>query len=307
MRQFGLTDVRLTLLQWVASAVYEVRAPSGERRVLRVHDPAATQAEIRSELAWLEHIAPRCSVRVPRTFRTSTGDTIAPVDVGGAPRTCSLLTWIPGRRMRKRVPVRAIREVGRVMAHLHDLAEDYAAPPGFERPRWDAHRLVRRNDTTSIGWSRLTASQTALFEYAADRFEEVARALGEGREAFGYLHGDMSLGNLLVEHGKIGLIDFADSGFGHFAYDLATLLDFLEARTDYRELRAAALEGYRERRSLSLSEQRLDLFLAARWVFIATALLGRDDHATFRAVAPRVVRIVERKLPALVGYTAALP
>jgi hypothetical protein len=73
------------------------------------------------------------------------------------------------------------------------------------------------------------------------------------------------------------------------------------AATHSRELRAAALEGCREARPLAVSDRQLGLFLAARWVYLATSLLGRDDHAVFRAAAPRIVRIVGRKLPALVG------
>jgi len=59
------------------------------------------------------------------------------------------------------------------------------------------------------------------------------------------IHADLRLANLLVENGRIGVIDFDDCGFGWFGFDFAAAVSFIETDPQLPALMAAWVEGYR--------------------------------------------------------------
>jgi len=102
-------------------------------------------------------------------------------------------------------------------------------------------------------------------QQAANRFRATAFHLGSGNRVFGLIHVDFTFDNILFYRRSVRVIDFDDCGFGYFLYDIATLLDRIEWRDDYRSLRRALLNGYGEERDLPPEQQAmLDLFLLTR-------------------------------------------
>ena len=121
---------------------------------------------------------------------------------------------------------------------------------------------------------------------------------------FGLIHGDFTFHNVLLYHGDLRIIDFADCGFGYLLYDIATLLDRIEWCQDYASLRAALLEGCRKQCSLSPNHEAfLDFFLFVRWTFLGVAFLSAPEYALGRAYAPPFLRIV---VPKMRGYLQSL-
>ena len=190
-----------------------------------------------------------------------------------------------------------MRQIGAFMARLHTQAQQFKPPAGFVRPRWDCDRLLGQDAQTRTGWDRLTKSQWMLFEDVRERLGRAMQCIGYGSHVFGLIHGDLTFPNLLFRKGQVCAIDFDDCGFGHFLYEIATLLDHIEMREDYKSLRAALLEGYREVRQLPReAEVHLDTFLLARWVFLGLSFLSRPEHAGPREYGPRFMKLVEPKI-----------
>lgn len=99
-----------------------------------------------------------------------------------------------------------------------------------------------------------------LREYAVGLRQRLA-TLSQGLGTFGYIHGDVHLGNLRVdEQPCCSLFDFDHSGLGWRAYELTDLRLLLDdARWD------ALLAGYRTVRPWTQSEmESLPLFLELR-------------------------------------------
>lgn len=76
--------------------------------------------------------------------------------------------------------------------------------------------------------------------------------LGHGPEAFGLVHRDPKLENLVFEGGRVGAIDFDMSGLGHYMLDVRVFRASLERRHPDRfdPLWAAFLRGYEAERPL---------------------------------------------------------
>jgi Ser/Thr protein kinase RdoA (MazF antagonist) len=106
--------------------------------------------------------------------------------------------------------------------------------------------------------------------------------LGEGPDVFGLIHADLHQENYLFHEGQVRAIDFDDCGWGYFSYDLAVPLSELRWRSNYAELRAGLLRGYRAIRPFPAGHERhLDVFLGLRLLLIALWFLEQKDHPAF--------------------------
>jgi len=108
----------------------------------------------------------------------------------------------------------------------------------------------------------------------------VTESLGKGPDAYGMVHGDMCLDNVLFKEGEVLPIDFEDCGFGYWLWDIAVALSQQPWTEKWFRHRDAFLGGYAQVRTLPESQlQHLDLFLAldnATVVLWASQFL-RDD------------------------------
>jgi thiamine kinase-like enzyme len=98
----------------------------------------------------------------------------------------------------------------------------------------------------------------------------------------GLLHGDLHRGNFLLHRGRIRLIDFSMSAFGHFAYDLGTCLS--NVRTAYHLI---FLEQYTRNFPLPNGYERLieAYFLGS---YVATFSLWISDADSQETLVQRV-------------------
>jgi Ser/Thr protein kinase RdoA (MazF antagonist) len=76
------------------------------------------------------------------------------------------------------------------------------------------------------------------------------------------VHADTRLANLLVHDGSVSVIDFDDSGFSWYLYDLGTAVSFFEHSPEVPALVDSWLAGYRRAGTLSAEDQ------AEIWTFI---------------------------------------
>ena len=297
LAKYDLGPADIAPLNYGENATYRVtRHRDGTRFVLRVHTPRRLQAEIRSELGWLEALYAGGFV-VPRAVTTRGGEPLVTMTALPLPeaRHCTLLTWVEGRHAAKCTP-ELLRRIGTQIARLHHHSSRFQPPRGFTRPRWDSHSLIH-DPSWSIGWTRLPPSEREPFREVAEQFKRLAAKLVVGPQVFGLIHGDFTFDNVLLYRRDLRIIDFDDCGFGYFLYDIATLLDRIEWREDYPSLRAALIEGYRKECSFSSGHERLlDLFLLVRWTFLGLAFLSAPEYAPGRAYAPRFLKIVVPKM-----------
>jgi Ser/Thr protein kinase RdoA (MazF antagonist) len=107
------------------------------------------------------------------------------------------------------------------------------------------------------------------FAEVLQRVQEACDQLGKSREVYGLIHADLGVdANVLFHTGKARPIDFDDSGYGYWIFDLAVILTSdMEVFKDITpEMRAALLEGYAETQpGIDVDPKYLDLFIAARY------------------------------------------
>ena len=155
-------------------------------------------------------------------------------------------------------------ELGEITARMHRHAREWSRPAWFTRFHWDyaaafGHqaRWGRWQDGIGVG-----PSEREILTRLDDALRARLRAFGSGPDRYGLVHADTRLANLLVHDGSVSVIDFDDSGFSWYLYDLGTAVSFFEHEPVVPALVDSWLEGYRRAGRLSAEDE------AEIWTFI---------------------------------------
>ena len=282
LERYGVHGSRLRLLQADRQIVYEVFHRSG-RFILRLYPPGTIDpGVVRSQCVWLRALAKDTKLSVPEPVASDTGDDVVAARDGDPRRWHATLTRrVPGRpRFKPTGPGTAVmRQVGRLMATLHEHGRRFKPPRGFRFRRWDFDGLFGDSSPwRPVRAMRIDAPTRRLFARVMRRVCRVMRDLGRGPDVFGLIHADLTQANYVMHRGRVHAIDFGDFGRGYFLYDLAvTLLMIRPFDKDGRQ-RASLIAGYREVRPLTVEhEALLDTFIAARAVALARWIFGARE------------------------------
>ena len=230
LARWGLDSAsELRLINLSENATYTVRPPDAPTPViLRVGRPEySTVQEIDSELSWVEALATDRVVLTAPVLRTVDGSRVAEIAIPElpAPRPCVAFGFVPGEEAPEDGDLTLyFRTLGALTARLHAHARGWCPPPGFVRRTWDYDTTIGDRahwgawqDGIGVGDSErslLQRLQVAL----AERLDEY----GKGSDRFGLVHADLRLANVLFDGDDAYVIDFDDSGFSWFMYDLAS-------------------------------------------------------------------------------------
>jgi Ser/Thr protein kinase RdoA (MazF antagonist) len=260
VREYGHgEDVELTLLNVSENATFLVREPAtGARTVLRVHRRGYHgEAQIASELAWLDALRDETGLRTPRVIPAPDGRRIVDLEPGATPRHAVLFEWLPGTEPPDHDLVTGFRTLGAITARMHEHSRNWRRPAGFDRFAWDydgAFGRVARwghwQDGIAVG-----PAERAVLARLDDVLKARLAAFGQGTERYGLVHADLRLANLLVHGAQTYVIDFDDCGWGWLLYDLGAALSFIEDDPRVPALVEAWVAGYRTVRPLSAADE----------------------------------------------------
>jgi Ser/Thr protein kinase RdoA (MazF antagonist) len=263
----GHPDAAVELLNVSENATFLIADPESGPSVLRVHRLGYhRQQEIASELAWMDALRAEAGVRTPRVLPARDGRRIVTVTErgGAAARHCVRFEFLPGTEPTAGLARTHFAELGEITARMHRHARDWARPAWFTRFHWDyaaafgpAPRWGRWQDGVGVGPSE---------RQVLTRLDAILRArlaaFGAGPARYGLVHADTRLANLLVHDGSMAVIDFDDSGFSWYLYDLGTAVSFFEHSPEVPAQVDSWLEGYRRVGELPAADR------AEIWTFI---------------------------------------
>ncbi len=258
---------RATLINLSENHTYRIDAPAGAT-VLRLHRPGyQTAASIESELAWLTTLHRDTDLPVVLPLPGRDGQFLQ--HMGG--RYAVLFEFEPGREPMHGDPS-LFRTIGAFAAKAHLHATNWQRPAGFIRPTWSADAMLE-SDGLWGDWRRAPGVGPVrdVLDAVTARLRVDLALYGQSPDRFGLIHADMRLANLLVDGQRTTLLDFDDSGFGWFMYDLGSALSFINLAPEAPALRAAWLEGYTALRQLSAADLAIidAMVLLRRMVLLA--------------------------------------
>ena len=312
-------DAEVSLLNVSENATFLVNDPATGLSVLRVHRLGYhSRPAIESELAWMDALRAEAGIRTPRVLPASDGSRVVTVPQGAVPangssRHCVRMEFLPGAEpagpqggVLRPAALAHFAELGAITARMHAHARGWRRPAWFTRFRWDADAAfgapvvegtvadgpvvegTLADGTVADGgrWGRwrdgvgVGPAEAGILARLEERLRQRLGAYGTSPEKFGLIHADTRLANLLVHEGTTAVIDFDDSGFGWYLYDLGTTVSFFEDDPAVPGLVAAWLDGYRAGGGVLTPDE-----LAEAWTFIAfrrlllTAWIGSHPAA----------------------------
>lgn len=252
--------------------------------VLRLHRQGYhTKPEIASELAWLTALQDLPGLNAVRPISGAQG----------------LVTELEGRFLVAFAPIdgqelqpgddlaRWFAPLGEITARLHLQSRQWTPPKGFTRKRWDVETILGP-DPHWGHWRQaqgLDPQGEALLARATEALAAKLHAYGTGPEVFGLIHADLRLANLMVDGDTLTAIDFDDSGFGWWAYDLASALSFIETDPRLPDLIAAWVTGYTRIAPLRPEDRAMiPSLIFLRRVLLTAWLATRADSDTAQSL-----------------------
>jgi Ser/Thr protein kinase RdoA (MazF antagonist) len=303
--RYGLSAAStVRLINISENVTYRVDDPStGGRWALRVHrDGYHSRRAIASELAWVRALRESGTIATPAPVKGLDGDVIQTLALEGAlPRNVVLFGWEDGSEPAAN-DVAGFEKLGETAAQMHAQVKSWVRPPWFERHTWDFE--------TSLGamphWGRwrdgmgMTSTIEAIFAETVAVIAHRLAGIGTGDAAFGLVHGDMRLANLLMDGGVVKVIDFDDCGFSWYLYDCATTVSFFEHAPEVPDLIKAWARGYRRIGALSAEEEaEIATFIMLRRILLV-AWIG--SHAETDLARSMGVAYTEGTVPLCQTY-----
>lgn len=287
------------------NAVFRVTCRDGRRAVLRIHRRGYhSSATLRSEFEWADALR-RSGIETPRAILSREGQVFEDVgaELGKETRQVDLLEWIDGVQLGSVeagfsgdvVSVEeAYRKVGALAARMHNQAAAWSRPPDFMRHAWDLEGLVGERPLWGRFWELdgLSPAQRSLVDRTRIHLRRDLAEFGTAEDRFGLIHADLVPENVLVDGGRLAVIDFDDAGFGWHLFELATTLYFVRTEPFHSRAAGALVEGYRAHRPLPDSHlQRLPAFLAARGLTYLGWVHTRRGEQAAEELGPKLVEL----------------
>ncbi|UCE11684.1 MAG: phosphotransferase [Candidatus Thorarchaeota archaeon] len=282
---YGFQDAKLKFINYSGNGLYRVDIPTSlksdepfvpGRYTLRLHQPGYMSFEhITSELEWLSALSSE-GIEVPQPIRNLDGHWVTATEEENAslrPRNCTLLRWINGRNITKGITPIHFKAIGRTLAAMHKQAQTWKPPRRFTRRHWDWEGLY--GDGAGFDPPAQKVRETIPKQHQPDfvriieRIQDLIDEIGKGRKVYGLIHADIALdANVLFHKGRARPIDFDDSGYGYWAFDIAVPL--AHYISDFKDtsprMKKALLEGYEEIQAFPESQlEYIELFIAARY------------------------------------------
>lgn len=310
LEAFPITPVRIELVTVSENVTFQVTDVGGDAFVLRLHRPGYHSLdELTSERLWTRALN-EAGLPVPRAIETLDGRAYAPVEIPatGETRFAGVLAWTPGQILSDVMAREAddarlsawFGELGAIMGALHVQAAAWTPPAGFTRHHLDIDGLMGEAPFWGRFWesSVFEDHERALVLRARETIRTALSVYGRTPGNYSVIHADLHPGNILIDGGRLTVIDFDDAGFGWRMYDAAVVLFYHQQHASFPTLREAFFRGYRKARPLAPhDEAMLPIFLLTRglaqigWYHQRPELRG-DDHR--RAVAATKARVLEQ-------------
>ncbi len=302
-------DAQIKLIKHRENTVFEI-IDGNVRYAMRVHRANYhTDAALRSELQWMTALNESdYRISTPKIIPSHDGELMQVVSIDGVPepRQVDILAWVDG------TPIGTIesgvsdigdavenyRQVGELVAKMHNFTQQWTLPKGFERHSWDEKAFLGEQPLWGKYWqlAALNDQQRDLLCRAANKAQSDLAEFGKGNDRYGLIHADSLPENFLLDNdGSIRVIDFDDGGFGWHMFEFATALFFHFGTENFDNLLCAMVEGYRKHRELSDEHiNKLTLFMFLRGLTYLGWVHTRKETITAIEVTPLLVEQVPK-------------
>ncbi|MCM3257838.1 phosphotransferase [Paenibacillus lautus] len=272
--RFGLSLEEMSFIGGFQNFVYSYTR-EGCKYILRLTPSTLrTQIGLEAELEWIRYLAEN-GMSVSEPIPSAQGIYVERVSGKIIDFYATSFRHAPGRKIGYPECLNnpmLYEQCGRMTGHLHDLAKRYE--PLTRRLSWE------RNDYLLLARKYLPPEHAPILRVLVELKERLT-SLPVTPDNFGLIHGDINVGNFMVdETGEITLFDFDECQYSWYAEDIAIQLYYLlyvfgeDSKTERKVQYELFIEhfalGYTEngRRLPEGWKDQLSLFLKLREIIV---------------------------------------
>ncbi len=285
-------SAEVTLLNVSENATFRIDDTENDRcLIVRVHRPGYhTANEIQSELAWISALREGGGIHTPAPVPTTTGEILTTINDGDRDRHVVAFEFMKGEEPNVGNHLADwFKKLGVITAQLHLHTKSWQRPHEFVRKTWNIETMIGANGYWG-DWRQAINLKQEGQETIANAIKVIENRLelyGQGPKRYGLVHADLRLANLLVDHERLGIIDFDDCGFCWFAYDFAAAISFHELDPSIALLQKSWLEGYRTIATFTeQDENEIPTFIILRRILLTAWLATHSETPTGQELSP---------------------
>lgn len=288
LRQYDLEVSSLAFLADATNALFRVKTKGGHSYVLRICAPGwRTDEDLNAEAAWLEALARGSDIPAPRVVCARDGKYIVRAGTPGFAREqrCTLMSWVPGVVLGKRLSEPNLLKMGRLFARLHAFSLDFVPPAGFTQRKME--RVLARGEPdvlfTRDCLSALPETLRELLWQLKTRVEGVYQQLYADPTGLRVIHHDLWHDNIKIYRGELIPLDFEDTVWGYPVQDIAMALQDLMLDVEperYELLESAFRRGYESHSPWPEAHAgQIDTLRAGRMLWVANYIAAfQQEH-----------------------------
>ena len=245
------------------NTVFKVEGLDGNTYALRIHRKGYHDLEeLNSEHVWTSSLS-NAGLLVPEAVVTRSGEAYTSVSILNSSeyRYVGLVKWIEGTILNDLISGLEEEDVsdvyeslGKVVAKFHKATIAWEKPKDFKRHSFDTDGFLGSKPFWGRFWEaqNATTREREKLSLIRNNITESLSKLPKDINSFGMIHADLHSQNVLIQGKSLSVIDFDDSGFGWYGFDLAVAiwdrLDFTATGCQFDIAYKSLIRGYLEER-----------------------------------------------------------
>lgn len=285
-------DYDVKLLKYSENVIFKITFREAFPVVLRIHRPGYHNIEeLEGEILWMDEIHHDTDVELPVVYRGRDGRFLQKMTTfSGEEVYVSVISFLEGSplgELKDDELIKGLESLGEITAKLHMQSINRDKSVVIKRFYWDINNLFGDNNDGIWGswrdYKALTKEQYRILEKCTSVMKDKLNHYGRSNEKFGLIHADLHFYNVINNNGVNQIIDFDDSGYGFYMYDMGCAL--VTYSRNLTELEKAWVRGYEKVRKLSDEDKKLiPMFVLLRRITRLAWLATHSDSDTAKTV-----------------------
>ena len=305
IKKWDLDVKSINLYLQSENTVFKVEGTNGNTYALRIHRKGYHDLdELNSEHAWTSCLSD-AGLLVPEAVATRNCEAYASVSFLDSDeyRYIGLVKWIEGTILNDLILDLEEKDVsdlyeslGKVVAKFHNATIAWEVPKDFNRHSLDTDGFLGSKPFWGRFWEaqNATTSEQAELTIIRNNITEILSKLPKDINSFGMIHADLHSQNVLIQGENLSVIDFDDSGFGWYGFDLAVAiwdrLDFTATGCHFDIAYKSLIKGYLEERPNAKDIiESIPVFLLMRTLMLIRWIEDRPESG-YAAFIPVLIK-----------------